>query len=354
MIKAKINLYTQKIIKGIIPVFLIYNLIFSICLYFNLRDAYTFFDLVAFIYNINTIYLPIFLLLITAIGLTVVGSDRKIIKGIILCFIAALLLAGIRIYATHIEPYNLKIRRISIKSDKITKPLKILHITDIQSETIGDYERKVFKTINDLQPDLIIHTGDLVSVNRGAKAKEELRKMRELIETLKPPLGLLGVNGDVDMVLHNMKESKLGGLDILRSEEFVIVYEGMKIKVFGLNLKDSERGHPELIKKWFKTTSEAELTILAGHFPDYVMDIKELPIDLCLAGHTHGGQIRLPFLGPILTYTKVPRKWARGFRKVGNTNLNVSAGIGCEHCSGVPPIRFNCPPEMTLFEFTNE
>jgi hypothetical protein len=81
-----------------------------------------------------------------------------------------------------------------------------------------------------------------------------------------------------------------------------------------------------------------------------MMGISDVPVDLCLAGHTHGGQIRIPLVGPIVTLSYVPRSWARGFREVGATRLNVSAGIGCEHAAELPSMRLFCPPEMTLIE----
>jgi len=91
-----------------------------------------------------------------------------------------------------------------------------------------------------------------------------------------------------------------------------------------------------------------------GHAPDYILDIVDLDIDLCLAGHLHGGgQVRIPFLGPVpIIYEEIlqswgshfPREWAMGYREVHNIRMNVSAGVG----SGAS-IRFNCPPSMTLF-----
>jgi hypothetical protein len=79
------------------------------------------------------------------------------------------------------------------------------------------------------------------------------------------------------------------------------------------------------------------------------VNITDLDIDLCLAGHTHGGQIRIPFFGPVVTLSNVPKEWAMGYRKVRNIRMNVSAGIGSEHAGDLPAIRFNCPPKMSLF-----
>ena len=76
-------------------------------------------------------------------------------------------------------------------------------------------------------------------------------------------------------------------------------------------------------------------------------------VDLCLAGHTHGGQVNLPFIGALLNASKTPKDWAKGFTKFDHTALNVSSGIGTERIEGLPPIRFNCPPTITIFKIIN-
>ena len=77
-------------------------------------------------------------------------------------------------------------------------------------------------------------------------------------------------------------------------------------------------------------------------------------VDLCLAGHTHGGQVRIPGYGPIVTLSGLPRHMARGLNDWGKTRIHVSAGIGSEHIAGLPPIRIFCPPEMTLIVIVPE
>jgi predicted MPP superfamily phosphohydrolase len=76
----------------------------------------------------------------------------------------------------------------------------------------------------------------------------------------------------------------------------------------------------------------------------------ELPIDLCLAGHTHGGQVRLPYWGALVIDSEVPEAWSSGFARIGIPYLNVSAGAGSNRFGGLPPMRLNCPTEMTLIE----
>ena len=93
-------------------------------------------------------------------------------------------------------------------------------------------------------------------------------------------------------------------------------------------------------------------TILMGHAPDYarrlMRDGCELPM-LCVAGHTHGGQIVIPGFGPVLTLSRVPRRYASGFHQLGKGWLSVSRGIG--HERGLAPrIRLACRPELVVIE----
>ena len=87
-----------------------------------------------------------------------------------------------------------------------------------------------------------------------------------------------------------------------------------------------------------------------GHSPNFALALKDTPVDLCLAGHTHGGQVRVPFFGPLTIYSKIPKEWALGFRQIGLPYLNVTAGVGSNRYGGLPPIRFNCPTELTVIE----
>jgi predicted MPP superfamily phosphohydrolase len=104
------------------------------------------------------------------------------------------------------------------------------------------------------------------------------------------------------------------------------------------------------IEQWLALSAPNDFRILLGHAPDYVLGLSEASIDLCLAGHTHGGQVVLPFFGPLVIDSAVPKDWAQGFRRVGIPYLNVSAGAGSNRRHGLPPLRFNCPTEMTLIE----
>lgn len=318
-------------------------------------------------YNFNTIILPALVLIIGIYGLSLKrrrGGGRWVSLTARLLIVGAICGFGFRIYATSIEPFQLKIREVKISTPKVDRPVKILHMSDIQAGETGPYEESVFARIREINPDLILYTGDFLQPVPPADCESETPKLRALFKTLKPPMGMYGVYGNVDRCFDRSIPVNYGGMNVLVDESASINTEGANIKVFGLaflwtrvNPKPPDQvmiknvhdlNQEKIIADWLKAADPKDFTIVLGHYPDYVLTVNGLPIDLCLAGHTHGGQVRIPLLGPVFTASNVPRSWARGFREVGNTRLNVSAGIGTERGGGLPPIRFNCPPEMTL------
>jgi predicted MPP superfamily phosphohydrolase len=329
-------------------VFVVANLGFLLLFRFVHMDT-----VIRMAYNTNTIVFP--MLLIIGAGVAAIrardGRERRLP---ILWVAAALVLLGIRVYATHVEPRMLQVREVTIPTAKLMRPLVVLHISDIQSAGIGKYEARVFDRIRGLNPDLILFTGDFLQPQGGRTHKSEMPKLAALFRTVNPPLGMYAAEGESDAWIRGATPEELGGIAFVHSAPVEIQRDGRHVRLFGLALAQTRnRNHVprNLIVPWIHESPPDAINIMLGHRPDYVPHVMDLPIDLCLAGHTHGGQVRLPFYGAIVTSSAVPRAWARGFRAVGSTLLNVSAGIGAGHNKGLPSIRVNCPPEMTLIRF---
>ncbi|MEO0509617.1 MAG: metallophosphoesterase [Verrucomicrobiota bacterium] len=261
-------------------------------------------------------------------------------------------LFALRYYMTHIEPERMVVRRIRLQTPKLIKPLRILHISDIQAGSITDYEARVFGRINELNPDLILNTGDYLQEVPPATFDSELPKLVELFKSVMPKYGFYGVFGDTELEMYGVPQDELRPLELLSSRTVTIETEAGKVSIHGLSLYQSRKSEWAMrtVDSWLSTSADSEFRILMGHSPDFAMGMSEQPIDLCLAGHTHGGQVRLPFFGALTIYSEIPKEWARGFRRIGIPYLNVSAGIGSNRRHGLPPIRFNCPTEMTLIE----
>ena len=259
----------------------------------------------------------------------------------------SLLLFSLFVYSTFVEPRSVKVEEFDVPSDKLGGNLTIVHISDIQSEDIGSYETKIFEKLAEINPDIIFHTGDLLQIRDPQIRQEELMKLAELFRGLSPKYGIYNVQGNLDSLAMLKAFDAASGVRTLVDRSVVIQTEGSAVDILGLSFIKSMKGAEERVAKWLDG-GDHSLKIVLGHAPDYVLDLTHLDIDLCLAGHTHGGQIRIPFFGPLVNASKVPKKWASGLRKVGRTHLNVSSGLGTEHAAGLLPMRFNCPPSITI------
>jgi len=253
---------------------------------------------------------------------------------------------------TNVEPEHLVVKHVRLETPKLTETVRLLHISDIQAGSIEDYQVELFNQIQLLKPDLIINTGDFLQVVPPATFDEEWKKLFSLIQSVNPKYGTYAVFGDTERELYQFKPTELEPLQMLSSRSQSIVVEGGFLSLLGLSLYQSNSGEWAMrsIDQWLANSNSNEFRILMGHSPDYALSVKEKPIDLCLAGHTHGGQVRLPIFGPLVIDSDVPKEWSRGFRRIGIPYLNVSAGAGSNRFEGLPPLRFNCPTEMTLIE----
>jgi predicted MPP superfamily phosphohydrolase len=306
-------------------------------------------------YNFNTVLFPLVLSATAALGYREAQRtrDRSTASHAALGGLAAVGCAAARVYATHIEPRLLHVHHIRIPTPKVRHRLRILHLSDMETDAVRNQEPKVIGVARHLSADLVVHTGDLLNPIEPATYESELPKMARVWDELWAPLGKWNVAGEVDLpIIHELRRG-IGGLRQLEGVR-VLRHRSTKISVLGLTFEQSCNEEPEqlkqLVRNWLVSSDPDAFTLLLGHRPDYILSVQDQAIDLCLAGHTHGGQVVVPGYGPIKTMSEVPKQWASGFHQVGATRLNVSAGVGFEHNGGVPAIRVNCPPEMTVFD----
>lgn len=308
-------------------------------------------------YDFNLWQLPCGLALLAAVfaglGLLLSRSRRSLFGVAGLYSFLALDLFGLRYYVTYVEPQRLVVHTIRLETPKLLSPLRVLHISDIQAGAIESYQQHIFEQIRALKPDLILNTGDFLQVVPPASFETEWPKLLQLIRQVNPRYGTYAVFGDTERELYRIAPEALEPLIMLSSESLAVDTAGGRLSLHGLSLYESRSTEWALrsVEKWLNQAShETDFRILFGHSPDYAIGMGEQPIDLCLAGHTHGGQVSLPFYGPLVIYSDVPKHWARGFRRIGIPFLNVSAGAGSNRHNGLPPLRFNCPTEMSLIE----
>ena len=205
-------------------------------------------------------------------------------------------------------------------------------------------------TVNRLKPDLIVLTGDFISMplittagTIKTEVDEDMLPCAGLLSQLKaqqPMLAVLG-NHDHGTDPNAITEILQGhGIKTLRNQSMPVERNGARLWLAGV---DSASAHVARIEPTLKAVPANEATVLLCHEPDFADVAARHPVDLQLSGHSHGGQILFPIVGA-LYYPRFGRKYRRGLRQIGNTTLYVNCGIGTV---GVP-IRRNCPPEITL------
>jgi len=259
-------------------------------------------------------------------------------RNLLLVFIvfAGLVLA---IDATFIEPHRIEVTHSWVEAS-LARPLKIAHLTDLHTTGIGRPERQLLSLLDAEQPDAIVITGD--SLGWGHNAYEHVRP---LLSSLHAPLGVWLVRGNWEnsyplrdnYPVHDEQAfySQLG-IHFLLNEAAPI-----RPDVWLVGLDDPSNGTPDLDAA-MSTVPKDAYTIAAFHAPEFFDKIAGR-VPLVLAGHTHGGQVRLPFV-PVFWLPHGSGRFLEGWYGELGSKMYVSRGIGM---SGLP-IRFRCRPELSM------
>lgn len=269
------------------------------------------------------------------------------------------------IYGFWIEPHQLTFTHQTLRSEKLSPgpPLRLLHLGDLHIERLTEREEQLLTLVRSAAPDLILFSGDFLNLSnlRDPQAHAEVRT---LLQELAAPLGVFVVSGSPAVDLPELVPELLKGLPLrwLQDEQVTLEHQGQFINLVGLTCthKPFVDG-PRLVSILTPSpSSPAEkpsngggdpFTILLYHTPDLAPEAAEAGIDLQLSGHTHGGQVRLPFYGALFAGSLYGKRFEVGRRQVGKMTLYVTRGIGMEG-KGAPRVRFLCPPEITLWEIS--
>jgi len=266
-----------------------------------------------------------------------------------------LVLAGMVSFADAywIEPNWLKTEHVVIHDPELAEVLegvKVVQISDIHLQGgLGNLERNLIAEINALKPDLLFITGDFFSDKQKMELATEVSALSELIRSFKTTKGIFGVPGNYDSPLKNpaiMKKIKAAGIDILINENRAVALPNHKtlyLAGFGYCRRKNEK------LKTFSGIPPDVPVVLLAHDPDNFDEAIEAGVNLLLVGHTHGGQIGIPFL---VEKSKKANKspFMRGLFVRGRTKMYVNRGIATTHV----PIRFFNRPEITVIEVTSD
>jgi predicted MPP superfamily phosphohydrolase len=257
----------------------------------------------------------------------------------------------ITIYAVFVEPYRLVTERadVPIAAERaLSRLMTIGVLADIQCVKVTDREREAVRRVVDAKPDLILLPGDFVQVGTH-RVHEIAPDFRALLAPLEAPLGVYCVQGDTDT--RNDVLALIEGTRVRPLEDQVVVIEreDLRLTLAGIGLRYDSVTALAALRDLESRPGADDVRIAMAHRPDVVLELAPSSrVDLVVAGHTHGGQIAVPFLGPPYVSSKLPRRigWG-GLHDLEGRRLYISRGIGWEH-GHAPRLRFCSPPEVTL------
>jgi hypothetical protein len=263
--------------------------------------------------------------------------------------LGALSISALGLWAFWFEPASLSVRRASLQvpgwhAEQVG--LRIAVLTDLH---VGaphmklDKLREVVERTNREQPDLVLMLGDMVINNVAGGTFVEPEPIAVEVGKLRAPLGTIAVLGNHDWWNDGERITKVlrqAGLTVLENEARRIEYGGKSFWVAGV--ADLWTRQPNIAGSLSQVNSD-DPVILITHNPDIFPDVPPR-VSLTLAGHTHGGQVNLPFIGRPVVPSNFGQRYASGHVVEDGRHLFVSDGIG----TSIIPVRFRVPPEIVI------
>lgn len=252
------------------------------------------------------------------------------------------------IYARHIEPAKLVTKSYTLTSERLPKSFHGLKIVQFSDLHLGYHYsirklRRLVRHIQEQKADVIVFTGDFADRPIRLKWKQEIV---DCLTTLQAPFGKYWIYGNHDYRDESeaivAKYMEAGGFTALHNTATFLKRGQEHIVLAGID--DVIRSTPNLHAAT-RHSDEDSFTILLAHEPDLAENVRHLPVDVQLSGHSHGGQVRIPFYGEVIV-PPYGRRYVDSHYEIGSRPLHVfvSRGVGTTRM----PIRFACPPEISI------
>ncbi len=256
-------------------------------------------------------------------------------------------------YGFFVEPYWLSVTHVELTSSKIHKnqKVRIVHISDFHCDPKPRLEEQLPSIIAAEKPDVILFTGDAIN------SREGLPVFRKCLTELAEIAPTFVVKGNWD-TCYFTEANLFGGtgateLDVqpvqLKIEDNVICVAGLPAP----SSKTKRTEKRKSVQDVMQDVPENIYRVFLYHYPDFIEEMEKNKIDLYLAGHTHGGQVALPFYGALVTLSNRGKQFEAGLYQRGGTHLYVNRGIGME--GGIAPrVRFCARPEVTVIDVVGQ
>lgn len=259
---------------------------------------------------------------------------------------------GLGGYMSLVEPQNLRVRRFTLEFGNLPPAFDgytILHLSDLHTNRMGRLERRLMRIISDQPVDTCVVTGD---VTANPEATHCLREICSAIPHSDPFFMVPGNSEHKPWLDANKMLDSLAfdGLEILINTSATIARGTDSIRIVGV---DDPYSHLGDMDRAFEGIGADEFVVFLAHCPSVAPEGIRRGADLILAGHTHGGQVRLPFVGMVWSHMRKHQSLNDGFftseelsavlgHDVGDSKLFVNRGVGTSRI----PIRLACPPEV--------
>lgn len=216
----------------------------------------------------------------------------------------------------------------------------ILHLSDLHIDCLAGLGERLREVISRVSVDLCVLTGDYRFEVEGT-AEVANRELAKVLPCVRSRLGMVGILGNHDFLEAASSLERMGVRMLLNSS--FEARQGVE-SVWLVGLDDPHYYGCDDLPTALKGVPGDAFKILLVHSPEMLREASEAGFDLYLCGHTHAGQICLPWLGPIIRNAACSRRFLRGKWRFEDVQGYTSAGIG----ASLLPVRFRCPPEVTV------
>ena len=259
-----------------------------------------------------------------------------------------IILFSIFLYGKFIEVNNFKIKEYTIFNSNIPdtyKDLKIVHFSDILYEKNKDEAKldKIVKEINNLDPDIIIFSGDLLKDDQKYTL-DDYDFLKKKLTDLNANLYKFSVIGDNDELFIDEYKDIMDNSDfvLLNNENFLLFYKDITpINIVGINSLDN-------IEDLLSSDIAYNYSLFISHQPDYFPTLSNYNVNTILSGQSLGGVINIPFYGGIIK-KRGAKTYINDYYKNGNTEIFISNGIGYENFD----FRLFNTPSINVYRFDN-
>ena len=264
-----------------------------------------------------------------------------------------LALSALAIYATWIEPYRIQLseREYHVPGWAEGQTVRLLHVSDIHFERASLREKRLMDLIKANPADLLLLTGDYMNLS-SVYDPEARQGVHDLLAQMAPffPAGAYAITGSPVVDREDVVPAIFTDLPIrwLDDESVTLRIGEHPLWLAGVRCTYQIERDLEAVKALVTAAPPAGPRVLLYHTPDLMPLLERCALDLYLCGHTHGGQMRLPFFGAVATSSRWGKRYEHGVYSENGILLYISRGLGLEGL-GAPRARFLAPPEVILW-----